>query len=150
MTHENIVKRFLDAGEEPTRTLTPIEGYEKKDLLSVEEAVKSIDIPIYNLDAMVWIAKRNSAKPADGLTSDESASICLYTMEWPDGYDSLYKLLNQRLRSADRKYLVRWFHYLKLFLTALYKLPSVRRTIWRGIHGNVSDQYENDFIWWGV
>jgi hypothetical protein len=32
----------------------------------------------------------------------------------------------------------------------LYKLPSLKKTIWRGIRGNVSDLYQDDFIWWGV
>jgi hypothetical protein len=32
----------------------------------------------------------------------------------------------------------------------LYKLPSLKKTNWRGIRGNVSDLYQDDFIWWGV
>ncbi|CAF2998810.1 unnamed protein product, partial [Rotaria sp. Silwood2] len=150
MPHGNAAKRFLDAGEEPTKTLTPLKGYEKKDLTSLEESVKSIEVPIHDRDAMVWAAKRNSHNPSDGLSSDESASICLYTMEWPDGYDSFYTLLNKKLRSGERKCLKSWFSYLKLFLTALYKLPSIKKIIWRGIRGNVSDQYNKDYIWWGV
>jgi hypothetical protein len=143
-------RRFLDAGEEPTKALTPLEGYEKKDLVSLEEAVKSIDVPIHNLDAMVWIAKRNALPLLDGLTSDESAAIGLYTMEWPEGYDNFYTILNQKLRSEERKCLTSWFSFLKLFLTALYKLPSNKNQIWRGIHGNVSNLYNVDYIWWGV
>jgi hypothetical protein len=124
MATGNAAKRFLDAGEEPTRTLTPLEGYEKKDLVSLEEAVKPIDVFIHNLNAMVWTAKRNSRNPSDGLTSDESASIFLYTLEWPEGYDDLYTLLNQKLRSEERKcpvlphllLLAEKFCFLRIFL----------------------------------
>jgi hypothetical protein len=38
---------------------------------------------------------------------------------------------------------------LKLFLAALYKLPSTKKTIWRGIRGDVSDLYNEDYVWWG-
>ncbi|CAF1331812.1 unnamed protein product, partial [Didymodactylos carnosus] len=54
------------------------------------------------------------------------------------------------LRSQNRDTLIPWFSYLKLFLTALYKLPSFKGTIWRGVSGNISDQYDEDQIWWGA
>ncbi|CAF3414477.1 unnamed protein product, partial [Rotaria sp. Silwood2] len=41
-----------------------------------------------------------------------------------DGGPSLYLLLNRSLRAAIRDDLKPWFLYLKLFLTALHKLPS--------------------------
>ena len=150
MAEVNLATRFSDGGEEPTATLPPLEGYEKKELVSLEEAVKPIDIPVYNLGGMVWAAKRNSQKPSDNLTSDESASIRLYTMECSsEDHDSFYKVLNKNLRSEQRKHLKAWFSYLKLLFTALYKLPSVKKRLWRGIRGNVSDQYQKDYIWWG-
>jgi hypothetical protein len=70
-------------------------------------------------------------------------------MEWPEGHDSFYKLLNQKLRSEKRRDLISWYSYLKLFLTALHKLPSLKKTVWRGVHGDVSDLYRKDYIWWG-
>jgi hypothetical protein len=150
MAQGNVVKRFLDAGKEPTKTLTPIDGYEKKALVSLEEAVASIETPIHNLKTMVWTAKRNSEEPSDGLTSDESASVHLYTMEWPEDHQSFYALFNEKLRSEKRNDLKSWSSYIKLFLTALYKLPSLQTIIWRGIRGDVSNLYRKDFIWWGV
>jgi hypothetical protein len=151
MAENIVVDRFLDAGEEPVETLTPIVGYETVDLVSLEDAVKPLAPFLNNLDAMVQTALRNSRQPADGLTQDESAAIRLYTIQWPKPYPSLYTLLNQRLRCQDRDTLVDWYLYLKLFLTALYKLPPVNnRIIWRGICGNVSDQYDRDQIWWGT
>lgn len=150
MAYTKAVSRYMDAGNEPTKTLTPIHGYEKSNPTSLEDAVAQIDPPIDRLKDMVYTAKRNSRKPADNLTPDESASIHLYTMEWSDDQQSIYSLLNAKLRSENRKELRSWHAYLKIFLTALYKLPSLKRTIWRGILGNVSDLYEEDFIWWGA
>jgi hypothetical protein len=151
MAENNVVRdRFLDVGEEPKQVLMPIEGYENKPLVSLEEAVEPIEKTLYNLDTKVKTAKWNSRQPPDNLSSDESAAIHLYTMEWPDPYPSLYTLLNQQLRSKKRKNLTPWFLYLKLFLTALYKLPSFKGTIWRGINEDLSDQYIDECIWWGV
>jgi hypothetical protein len=146
----NGVDRFIDAGKEPTRILLPIEGYEKKPLVSLKDAVSTIDIPIHNLDSMVWTSERNCEDPPDGLTPDESAAIHLYTMENSEGHDSFYALLNRKLRAEKRNELKSWYSYLKLFFTALYKIPSSKKIIWRGIRGNVSHLYQKDFIWWGV
>src|SRR4051794_35398022 len=101
MPQSNVINRFTDADKEPTTTLVPIEGYEKAPLMSLKDAVTSIETPIHNIKTMIWTAERNSQDPSDGLTSDESASIHLYTMEWPQGQDSFYKLLNQSLRSEN-------------------------------------------------
>jgi hypothetical protein len=34
MAEGNDISRFIDASDEPTKTLTPISGYEDKDLIS--------------------------------------------------------------------------------------------------------------------
>ncbi|CAF1369533.1 unnamed protein product [Rotaria sp. Silwood1] len=148
-TNEISNARFLDAREEPRRILLPIRGYAKEPLLPLEEAVKPIDDQLDDLDIMVDTAKQNSKKPADGLTQDESAAIHLYTMQWEESNVSLYTKLNNILRSERREPLKPWFRYLKLVLTALFKLPSLRTTIWRGVRGNLSDQYDDDIVWWG-
>jgi hypothetical protein len=150
MAQNNGSNRFTDAGEEPTTGLTPLQGYETKPLVSLKEAVAPIDTPVHKLDSLVWMAERNSQNPADGLTSAESASINLYTMEGPNDNDTFHTILNKKLRSKKRHELKPWYSYLKLFLTALYKLPSLKATIWRGVRGDISDLYQNDFIWWGV
>jgi hypothetical protein len=74
----------------------------------------------------------NCQHPTDDLTQQESAAIHLYTMQF-DGGPSLYEILNQSLRAENRQELKPWFLFLKLFLTALYKLPSQNKTIWRGV-----------------
>ena len=102
MSQGNVINRFTDADKEPTKTLTPIEGYEKKDLVSLENALSEIEPPVHSLQTMVWTAKRNSRNPSDGLTSNESASIHIYTLEWPEAHQSIYTLLNEKLRSEKR------------------------------------------------
>ena len=98
---------------------------------------------------MVETALDNSRKPTDGLTVNESAAIHLYTMQWEEPNVSLYTKLNSILRSERRESLRLWFPYLKLVLTALFKLPPLRSTVWRGVRGNLSDQYDDDHVWWG-
>ncbi|CAF1650221.1 unnamed protein product [Rotaria magnacalcarata] len=127
--------RFLDVNFEPQRRLGPIEGYELKSLVSLEEAVKPLEKLIKNIQAYVWTATGNCEEPKDGLTPDERSAIYLYTME------CMYREVNAALRSEQRQTLTPYFSYLKLFLTALWKLDSVRDVIWRGVKGNLADQY---------
>ncbi|CAF2956895.1 unnamed protein product, partial [Rotaria sp. Silwood2] len=148
-TSQNSNARFLDANEEPHQVLLPIRGYANEPLLPLEEAIKPIDDQLDDLDIMVDTAQQNSKKPADGLTRDESAAIHLYTMQWEEPSVSLYTKLNTILRSKRREPLKPWFRYLKLVLTALFKLPSLKATVWRGVRGNLSDQYDEDIVWWG-
>ena len=115
--------------DEPKQMLKPIAGYEREQLLSLEDACKPLEgIIDHELQQNITIAKLNSREPENGLTQDESASIHLYTMEWDVRENSLYMILNRTLRLADRGKLRPWFKYLKLFLTALFKLPYVEIT----------------------
>ncbi|CAF0843945.1 unnamed protein product [Didymodactylos carnosus] len=76
-------------------------------------------------------------------------------MEWepeegePRG--SLYVHLNRTLKQVDRTKLRPWFRYLKLFLTALAKLPlSPRQVVWRGVRKDHSADYPPgaEATWW--
>ncbi|CAF0981997.1 unnamed protein product [Didymodactylos carnosus] len=76
-----------------------------------------------------------------------------YTMEWDVPSESLYSILNCALRDADRQNLRPWYRYLKLFLTALYKLPSIpHQTVWRGVREDLSDEYcvGDERAWWAL
>ncbi|CAF1433646.1 unnamed protein product, partial [Didymodactylos carnosus] len=145
--------RFLDGCEERGRLLIPLEGYEDYPLLSLEEAAEPIQHLCQNLLAKVWIIKEQRENlPDDFLSIDEVAAIQLYTLEWNPSHNTVYYQLNDVLRSKEREQLISpWFLYLKLFLTALFKLQSVQTTIWRGVRGDLSEQYPGGkkVIWWG-
>ncbi|CAF0993792.1 unnamed protein product [Rotaria sordida] len=54
---------------------------------------------------------------------------------------------------ANRRKLQPWFKYLKLFLTAFFKLPPTEyQTVWRGIPEDLSTLYPTgkEFTWWGI
>jgi hypothetical protein len=70
-----------------------------------------------------------------------------------DGGPSLFEIINETLRAENRQNLKPWFLFLKLFLTALYKLPSKNEKVWRGVKGvDLSKKYKTgtEFAWWGV
>ncbi|CAF4080862.1 unnamed protein product [Rotaria magnacalcarata] len=145
--------RFTDLNGEPMdHLLSPIKGYHDKPLVSLAEAIEPVSGFFNEIEDNVYVAIHNCPNPAEGLTTDESASIHLYTMQF-DGGPSLYILLNESLRAENREQLKPWFSFLKLFLTALYKLPSKNGTVWRGIKGvDLSTKYKTGtkFAWWGV
>jgi hypothetical protein len=143
--------RFGDMGTLSKRMLAPIEGYEKAPLVTLEEAVKPLVDIVPKVERNVFVVKQNCEEPEDGLTSDESASIMLYTYESKPQKDSLYVKLNETLRSEQRDNLVPWFLYLRLIMTALARLPSQCCTVVRGINGNLWSEYPKGktFIWWG-
>ncbi|CAF3111101.1 unnamed protein product [Rotaria socialis] len=143
--------RFADFGALPKRMLAPIEGYEDMPLVSIEEAVQPLVNIVPKVERNVFIVKQNCQNPADGLTTDESASIMLYTYESIPHKNSLYVILNEILRSEDRQKLNPWFLYLRLVLTALARLPSERHFVNRGVRADFRAEYPggSTFIWWG-
>ncbi|CAF1268537.1 unnamed protein product [Rotaria sp. Silwood1] len=143
--------RFADMGSLPKRMLAPIEGYEKAPLVTLEEAVKPLVKIVPKVERNVFVVKQNCQETEDDLTSDESASIMLYTYESMPHEDSLYVKLNETLRSEQRKNLIPWFLYLRLILTALARLPTERRSVFRGVKANLCAEYPKGkvFIWWG-
>ncbi|CAF4321015.1 unnamed protein product, partial [Rotaria magnacalcarata] len=75
-------QRFSDLVGEPCRMLMPIQGYEKKPLVSLEEAVEPIIEYVPDVKRMVYVAKIKCAEISPGeLSIDEAASITLYSME---------------------------------------------------------------------
>ena len=130
----------------------PIIGYAEEPLLPLKQACAPLVNIVYDILAYVSVALENTPpEPADGLTRDESASIRLYTMEWGDQHESLYSILNCILRRSDRQDLQPWFKYLKLFLTALVKIPCApSQAVWRGVRKNISDAFPpgKEVTWW--
>ncbi|CAF3008089.1 unnamed protein product [Rotaria sp. Silwood2] len=148
--NKNTNFRFADVGTLPKHMLPPIEGYQKMPLVTLEEAVEPLVQIVPNVKRSVYIVKQNCQNPEDGLTTDESASIMLYTFESMPNEHSLYAKLNTALRSDQRQILNPWFLYLRLILTALSRLPSKRRSVFRGVKKNLSSEYKEGMhvIWW--
>ena len=149
MTH--VSRRFLDGSEERLNALTPLRGYAEEPLVSLKAAAENVRTLIDDVDSRVWTAMGRCEDPSDGLTRDESAAIVLYTIEWDPRHPSLYAVLNQTLRLENRRRLRPWFPYLKLILTGLFRLPSIRSTVWRGVHGDLRSRYQQGrtITWWG-
>jgi hypothetical protein len=89
--------------------------------MSLEKAVAEIKLPIDKLPGMLWTAKRNSRNPKDNLSPDESASIHLYTSEWPGDLQSIYSLLNDKLRSEN------YISFIQAFLYSFSVLLSLKK-----------------------
>ncbi|CAF1246931.1 unnamed protein product [Didymodactylos carnosus] len=132
--------------------LLPIQGYEKKPLVSLEEAIEPLVSLVPDVKRMAYIAKMKCENPpADKLSLDESASVMLYSMEWEPQEECLYFVFNATLRAEKRQQLRPWFLYLKLLLTALAHLPSTHRFVYRGIKRDMRKDYPigKTIIWWG-
>ena len=129
----------------------PVYGYRTEKIVSLEKALEPIQSQIYELPHFIKIAKRYCHYPSEhNLTKDESAAIYIYTMEWGD--TALYRVLNNALRSENRQALKIWFPYLKLFDTALDKLPTVKGVVWRGVSLDIGKNFTKNqvFRWWSV
>jgi hypothetical protein len=111
--------------------LTLISGYQNEPLVSLEEALKPFDGKIDQLSKYIKEAKTECNRSSKHhLTHDESAAIYIYTMKWKPR--CLYDHLQAAWNSEDRSQLKPWFKYLKLFKSALDKLPDVKTEIWQG------------------
>lgn len=160
MQSHRIVEEII---EEPTITTTntindvkadisPIIEYAEEPLLSLSEACSTLIEILHDLMFYVQMAlDETPEQPPDELTTDESAAIRLYTIEWRKPHPSLYTMLNRALRSPNREELRPYFRYMKLFLTALVKLPSITSTtVWRGVAEDKSTEFPPDttVTWW--
>ncbi|CAM4819388.1 unnamed protein product [Rotaria magnacalcarata] len=145
------ILRISDVDKEPQQMLMPIQGYNQMPLMSLEEAVQPLVPILPAVQDYAYMAKEKCKKPADGLTHDESASIMLYSMGWEPIEQCLYFALNAALRSEDRGNLDPWYLYLKLILTALSRLPTQHRFVYRGVKLDLSEQYRKGetIVWWG-
>lgn len=125
-------------------------SFESIETVSIEESVEPLVSMIEDIHQMVKQVKEKCVQPKDGLTSNESASIMLYTLEWTSRDKSFYRILNKQLQKEDDEQLKPFYLYLKLFATSLQKLPTFNQTIYRGIKRNMSEQYKQDdqFVWW--
>ncbi|CAF1498679.1 unnamed protein product, partial [Adineta steineri] len=140
--------RFLDAKDEYFQHPLPIPDFANIPILSLEDALHPIKGHVRKVDSIAKKAKKRSSKPKDNLTIDESAAICLFTVDQTEEKESVCVQLNQALRSEDGNHLEPWSPYLKLLLTALDKLPSTSCRVYRGVRADVREQYHYEHICW--
>ncbi|CAF1308817.1 unnamed protein product [Rotaria sp. Silwood1] len=146
------ILRITDIVQEPLEFIAPIGGYEEMPLVPLEIAVEPLVPILPAVQSHAYVAKQRCTNPADGLTQDESASIMLYTMGWKPLDKCLYFVLNDTLRSSDRQQkLEPWYLFMRLFLNALFRLPSLSKTAYRGVKLDLSQRYirGQTIVWWG-
>ncbi|CAF1468049.1 unnamed protein product [Adineta ricciae] len=145
---------IIDIPNQSNRNIESINGYQQEQLLSLEEACQPLHTILgTELQLYITVAKLNSKEPKHGLTQDESACIYLYTMEWNQSENSLHVLLNRALVAIDGSQIQPWWKYLKLFFTAIFKLPySEYHTVWHGVPKDVSEYYRegDEMTWWSL
>ena len=150
-TDEHIIATY-EAPSKVDENISPILGYADEPLLSLADACAPLTDLLHNLSFYVQLALGETPEePPDGLTIDESAAIRLYTIEWESPHRSLYSMVNFHLKNVDREKLLPYFKYIKLFLTALVKLPCVPPlTVWRGVTKNLSKDFPpgTSVTWW--
>ncbi|CAF0985858.1 unnamed protein product [Adineta steineri] len=144
------MNRFSDI-DVTLKRLPAVYGYQNQQLVSIEKALEPIESQINDLKGYIKTAKKYCHYPSEhGLTRDESATVYIYTMEWDE--TSLYRLLNKALRDENRQNIKIWFPYLKLFDTALDKLPTMIESVWRGIPLDIGKNFTKNQLltWWTV
>ncbi|CAF4042419.1 unnamed protein product [Rotaria sp. Silwood1] len=141
--------RFVsdDVSEFQQANRSPIYGYQHLPVMTLEQTVQELVLSVPGLTNYVALAKENCNRTSSLLTWDESAAIYLYSMQ-----TSFFPMLNKALRDEKRQLLKPWFAFLKLFLTALEKLPSFNGTVWRGVSGDIDSNFANNSVqtWWSV
>jgi hypothetical protein len=145
MAHNRFVNSALSELQEANRS--PIDGYQYLPLLTLEEATENIISSVPAIVDYVSKAKKKCNRSSTLLTRDESAAIYLYSMP-----ASLFSRLNEALRAKDRHELEPWFAFLKLFITAIEKLPSTKAIVWRGVNYDDTVSFvDNDVhVWWNI
>ncbi|CAF1006920.1 unnamed protein product [Adineta steineri] len=145
MSQNRFVHQTLLEHQEANRR--PIDGYEDSPILTLEEAVEKLIPFVPDILVYATTAKNRCNQRSNLLTQDESAAIYLYSMASP-----FFSSLNEALRSENRHALKPWFPYLKLFMTALNKFPSVKAHVWRSVYGDIGSVFVKNKIeiWWSI
>ncbi|CAF0976493.1 unnamed protein product [Rotaria sp. Silwood1] len=130
--------------------LKSTDGYDKIPIVTLEQAVLPLIPLLPTIQTYVRIVKEKCENPADRLTSDESASIMLYSIGWQPMNECLYVVLNTTLQSMNRQNLKPWFLYLKLLFSAVIRLPSIHLNVYRISKSALIKQYQKDevVVWW--
>jgi hypothetical protein len=114
-------------------------------IVSIEQAIQPLISLFTNIEQYLRIVKDKCLHPSDGLTSDESASIMLYSMLWQSFDQYLYIIFHSTLQTQVQP----WLCYLKILFTALLHLPSNHLIVYRGSKTDLKEEYRlNEIILW--
>jgi hypothetical protein len=141
----------LLSSPELTRIVSPFQGYEQQPVVTIEQAIQPLLSIVPDIERMLNRIKQRSNQLSDHLSPDESASILLYTLPRTTILSSFRFILNTTLRSQEPQKFVPWFLYLRLFMNALSKLPTIPlHTVYYEIKKDVTEEYPKgeQFIWW--
>ena len=139
------------------QSVSPFQGYELLPLVSLEEAIQPLVGIVPDIEQMLKIVRENGDQSSNHLSSDESASIRLYTLPRRTVSASFRVILSETLKSPTQQTLSPWFPYLRLFIHALSKLPSLSElpsgplhTVYYGLQEDAPKEYQKDeiIIWW--
>lgn len=121
-------------------------------IVTFEQSIEPLLPILPKIQTYVQIVKDKCNNPADGLTSDQSASIMIYSMGWQPLNECLYVVLNRTLCSMNRENLQPWILYLKLLFSAVLRLPSIYLTVYRSSQFDLKQQYKKNetFYWWDL
>ena len=147
------------------RSFIPFDGWQYAPLVGLMLAVADLDIADvemyagYSVEAAEDYLYNHGGTDPHGLKKEEIAAINLYTKQNLGNEDqSFYKVLNRTFNDPDRRKLVPFFLYLKLFFTGVKRLKNacveggVR--LWRGFP-NRRDDWQTEYAkgslvyWWG-
>lgn len=149
---ESYASRYSDFPVDPTAILGPISGYQNSKLTSLDEALQSVRHIIPQLGLMLYTVERKCQSRSRELDKNEVAAIILYTLEWTPSENSFYFILNRTLREGNRRLLIPWYPYLRIFIGALSKLwTNEPKTIYRYTDKDISGLYldkKEIYTWW--
>lgn len=91
--------------------LVPLEEYAKETTCFF--GILPLVSIVTDIVRKAWIGKCCASSSADDLTSEESAGIILYSIEWTPHQESLYFILNSTLREENSDLLKGKFLHLK-------------------------------------
>ena len=145
MTNNRFVNSTLPKPQEGN--YNPIFNYEDLPLLPLEDALRNIIQLFPGVASNLKIAQEKCNRDSVFLTHDETAAIYLYTMP-----TTFFSNLNTALRSGIRHILQPWLTFLKLFITALKKLPTTKAVIWRGVNYDATLALVQNKVypWWDI
>lgn len=122
----------------------PLDGYQNVPVFTIDKAAVSLKPSIENIDQLIWMVKQNCEEPPSNMSQSEAAAIMLLTTTWPEKETCFATILNKTLATEDPQHILPWLPYIKLVFTALAKVPTIKKIVYRGLNSNVSAKFPKD------